>query len=321
MKKIFTLISMAFVAMSVNAQTESYTANLEDFNAMEVTLNKTENVTVVAYAGKFYKYADPEKNEVTISEATWAKGNRGDISFDYIYESTKSAVPFITVDVEAFENGNTGKTNYRPAYTYYNPDGSAGLPQNGPYVKLTAKKDGMFKVGFWINKNGGRSLYLVRESDKKTLTWSADASQTEYKIEGYVQSCEEWVDEAAGTKKMVYFTSIPVTETYEVGYKDYANVPDGKTVDQTTKEKWGYFVFDAKQGETYWIFGNNWQFGFNGYEFTPGASQKDYTPAAIEAVKNVQPKADGAIYNLAGQKVDKSFKGIVLKNGKKMIQK
>ena len=31
--------------------------------------------------------------------------------------------------------------------------------------------------------------------------------------------------------------------------------------------------------------------------------------------------ANGAIYNLAGQKVDKSFKGVVIQNGKKMIQK
>ena len=47
----------------------------------------------------------------------------------------------------------------------------------------------------------------------------------------------------------------------------------------------------------------------------------DQPSPAIEAVKNVQPKADGAIYNLAGQKVDKSFKGIVLKNGKKVVIK
>ena len=29
--------------------------------------------------------------------------------------------------------------------------------------------------------------------------------------------------------------------------------------------------------------------------------------------------ADGAIYNLAGQKVDASYKGIVIQNGKKRI--
>ena len=321
MKKIFTLIGMALVAMSVNAQeavTESYPVNVDDFNAEEVTLNKTENVTVVANAGKIYKYLDPEVKEVTILDGAWAKANRGDISFDYVYESTKSAVPFITVDVEEFINSNTDKTNYRPIYTYYKPDGSVGLPKNGPYVKLTVKKAGMFKIGFWINKNGGRSLYLVKESDKKALVWNADPSKTEYKIEGYVQSCEEWVDEAAGTKKMVFFNSIPVDENYEVGDKAYQNVPDGKTVDQTTKDKWGWFVFDAVEGETYWIFGSNWQFGFNGYEFTPGASQHDYT--GIKDVKTANT-VNAAMYNLAGQKVDAGFKGMVIQNGRKFMNK
>ena len=40
---------------------------------------------------------------------------------------------------------------------------------------------------------------------------------------------------------------------------------------------------------------------------------------AIETVK--QAVNEGVIYNLAGQKVDANFKGVVIKNGKKMIQK
>ena len=40
---------------------------------------------------------------------------------------------------------------------------------------------------------------------------------------------------------------------------------------------------------------------------------------AIQTVK--QNVEDGVIYNLAGQKVDANFKGVVIKNGKKMIQK
>ena len=39
---------------------------------------------------------------------------------------------------------------------------------------------------------------------------------------------------------------------------------------------------------------------------------------AIKSVKAA--KADGAIYNLAGQKVNASYKGVVIKNGKKYIQ-
>ena len=43
---------------------------------------------------------------------------------------------------------------------------------------------------------------------------------------------------------------------------------------------------------------------------------------AIEAVETVAEKTtNGAIYNIAGQKVDASYKGLVIKNGKKFIQK
>ncbi len=45
-------------------------------------------------------------------------------------------------------------------------------------------------------------------------------------------------------------------------------------------------------------------------------------PTGIQNVKAADVKsANGAIYNLAGQKVNESYKGIVIKNGKKYIQK
>ena len=46
----------------------------------------------------------------------------------------------------------------------------------------------------------------------------------------------------------------------------------------------------------------------------------DESTTGISTVKTVRVD-DGAIYNLAGQKVDKSYKGVVIMNGKKMIQK
>ena len=47
-----------------------------------------------------------------------------------------------------------------------------------------------------------------------------------------------------------------------------------------------------------------------------GSSARGGT-TAIDAVKAAD--ADGIIYNLAGQKVDASYKGIVIQNGKKRI--
>ena len=44
-------------------------------------------------------------------------------------------------------------------------------------------------------------------------------------------------------------------------------------------------------------------------------------PTGIESVKAAAAKADSAIYNLAGQKVNNDFKGIAIQNGKKVILK
>ena len=41
----------------------------------------------------------------------------------------------------------------------------------------------------------------------------------------------------------------------------------------------------------------------------------------IKGVKNVENAAKGALYNLAGQKVGKNYKGVVVKDGKKFLQK
>ena len=46
---------------------------------------------------------------------------------------------------------------------------------------------------------------------------------------------------------------------------------------------------------------------------------KDATPTSV---KKVELSAnESAIYNLAGQKVDASYKGVIIKNGKKFINK
>jgi len=51
-------------------------------------------------------------------------------------------------------------------------------------------------------------------------------------------------------------------------------------------------------------------------------SYNDYqVPTAIMTIKAEPANKEGVMYNLAGQKVDKSYKGVVIMNGKKMVQK
>lgn len=45
------------------------------------------------------------------------------------------------------------------------------------------------------------------------------------------------------------------------------------------------------------------------------------TPTAISQISSKPSQSENAVYNLAGQQVGKSYKGIVIKNGKKYVQK
>jgi hypothetical protein len=110
-----------------------------------------------------------------------------------------------------------------------------------------------------------------------------------------------------GTETAFEFTDAVTTET--------------KSVNILNSRKFIWFVFDAEPGETYYVFGNNWQVGFQGVKFYKGKSIKDYIPSGINTIKAFEQNADTPIYNLSGQKVDKSYKGIVIQNGRKFVNK
>ena len=60
--------------------------------------------------------------------------------------------------------------------------------------------------------------------------------------------------------------------------------------------------------------------GTDNFYFKIGAGTSPYTPSGISSVVN-DKKASNVIYNLAGQRVSKDYKGIVIKNGAKYIAK
>lgn len=103
-------------------------------------------------------------------------------------------------------------------------------------------------------------------------------------------------------------------------YPGIANVIEftlkgGKDVTSQDDEGNSTTTFDAK--DTYYTFQKYSGTGnimISSIEFTPINATGISTINAAEKVSN------GAIYNLAGQKVGKDFKGLVIKNGKKMIQ-
>ena len=90
----------------------------------------------------------------------------------------------------------------------------------------------------------------------------------------------------------------------------------GKDVTSQDDEGNSTTTFDAK--DTYYTFQKYSGTGnilISSIEFTP------VDASGISTINAVDKASNGAIYNLAGQKVANDFKGLVIKNGKKMIQK
>ena len=336
MKKIFTLISAALVAATVGAQeAETFSAVVTDgdgnpaieehFAAInvggvedKVEIQATTSVKLEARAGQAIKEIDSEGNVLEWGAPEWQLKNRGDINFWWIQGG---GVPFVGYGVEEIITDGEPTGNYRATYTYYTPDGLSGLPVNGEYVTLTPDKDGKFKVGFWANKGNSRELWIVKGSDKLPLV-----AGTDFHVEGYCNGITE-------DGVMKYLDDIPVVEVVNaetgevvnrniIGSAEYdkGDIDDDgnpKYFNMQNQPKFGYLFFDGKANETYYIFGQNWQFGFQGFEFTPEAGQA----TGITEVKTDSFNATAPIFNLAGQKVSNSYKGVVIQSGKKFIQK
>ena len=76
----------------------------------------------------------------------------------------------------------------------------------------------------------------------------------------------------------------------------------------------GIVTFNVAAGGTYYVLAAGTRLGFFGFKYTIG------TGTGISSVNAAAAKKDGKTYNMAGQEVSSSAKGIVIKNGKKSVK-
>ena len=347
MKKIFTLISVALVAMGVNAQTESYSAITNSALSSEyaavvgsngVATNvsngsskvnfSTTNVTVEAVGssdpadlagggqditiGNLISEADHTYELVSINstkDIKWEAKNQGDIDFWYVAGTGTPAVSMVAEEI--FSDG-TGTGTYRVKVTAFDP-ATGGEPASGLYYKITTAVDGALKVGIWANK-GNRTTFLVDGETKQAIP---------YLVEGYINGQNYSEDDVTAGKataeqvgKKKWLTNDEIVALRSASNSEWV-------IGAGNQNFWGNVIIDAKAGKTYWLFQGNSQIGFQGYTFAPGKTKEELV-TGIESVKVVAAadnNVDAPIYNLAGQKVSKNYKGVVVQNGKKFVQK
>lgn len=143
MKKIFTLISMALMAMGVNAQTESY--------AVPEEFTPTSNQVVEATASVKLEYGN---------DSGWKKSGRPG-------ESDPKFEEFPYYVVGADNPKSSANKNFTPGNT-------ATLPAVGTTYSFTPSQDGSLEVA--VKLNSGKNFYIAGVSD--AYNYSGDAVLT-----------------------------------------------------------------------------------------------------------------------------------------------
>ena len=263
MKKIFTLISMAFMAMSANAQ-DVYNAIVDgklntEFAAVAgenggVANNTADGKSIVSFTvGKATVTAVggtiPAKDEtiggaaqqIVPGAAIEGKENTyevaqvnawNDISWglknqgdiDFWY-ITGTGNPYVNLLCKQnSKDGELVEGSYSAEYVYYEPDGSKGLPITGLYYKFTASAPGAFKVKVWANK-GNRQTFVVNAKTMKAERLLAS---------GYING----VNGADGKKMMLSVAQVDsVHHAYIYGNYEKAVAAGEKTAEELAEMK------------------------------------------------------------------------------------
>jgi hypothetical protein len=211
-------------------------------------------------------------------------------------EKPDPATPITSVDGITLTYANNG--TWKAAKKYNNKaDADFGwyTEGNGVNGKFT---EGTVPTGCFYS-------FATTKAGKLTLGVVANAAKSIFVVK---QGADEYKPlEASAIKVMA-------TADTELTLGDNAN-SNGDMVPNSLSEKiYGTISFDVVANETYHVVLTGSKLGFFGFKFA-----EDVT--AIESVTAAKAAKADALYNLAGQRVGKNYKGIVIENGVKKVQK
>lgn len=319
MKKIFTLISVALVAMSgyaqevwkaadydlSNATIETLTANIYGAgtaDAPDVTVPgtlktsmikaSTDNITLTAVSTP-----NGDKTINTGADAWQLKGSETGNDALIVDGCNPQFAKYLMGqgNPEAthweFDEETDNGTAHRVYGTYWEPGND--MPAKGLYLRFDAKNAGSLKVAIYGNKNGNPT-YIVDASTKQPLAPSTVDVAIFYQNTGFsYDGGEHFLNVGKQADDYVLQHTNGITQNRPV---------------------LGYVTFPVEAGKSYYMFNTKSQIGLYGFEFTPGSN-------GIAAIATDAAAKKGVRYNMAGQQVDASYKGLVIENGKKFVVK
>ena len=315
MKKLFTFAAMVAITMSASAQTESAfldAAALLGADAAEnpVSVNaetefcSTSNVTMKAAWGDTYKI-------VSLTAETDA--------------ANKVIIDGVTYDMPT---GIQGQTNPKPS------DLKHGGQNSGAVFKFDVKADGVLYV---FGKLSGNKSYYVWEGDVA----NAQGQPVAFTMKAQPVDGGDPVGYTLPGDDLGYYV---IGKGYDNGtamataswcVDVYKGLTWGADINPTNTwgSTWtggnalGVIAFPVyKQAETYFVNACGSKITCNGFVFVPGTTTIGNISFAGAGTGINGITVDGAdnanapVFNLAGQRVSKDAKGILIQNGKKFIK-
>lgn len=328
MKKIFTLISVAFMAISANAQ-EQYLAIDSDGNIASEFTNATQDATgnlIVTIQGEHMTFrgvssaqpTDIESDDPNLSwtDKTWPAENWGNAEWkafnknqkiwhwkdgvktdsqdDQVTDFTFRAICGTGNPVTGFvsepviTDGNFAG-KYRAKYDDYYFDPATSTAAPARGEYFEFTSDADGMLKIGFGIASGDKRYVYLVEKATVRTFAP----SEYKVEGYVQGC----DNIDGTP--MWIPSIKVNDDYTIGDSEFnQSYKDGAltSVDQVPKVKFAWIVFDVKAGNTYMLFTPTSQIAFRDYTFKVNETVANYTaddkgpaaPGVVTSIKNLK---------------------------------
>ena len=151
------------------------------------------------------------------------------------------------------------------------------------------------------SSKGDEVLYSNDASLENSVNYASDGTTNRNEIRAHSGTdvfAASIKEAAAAVDKVVYFLApIADYDIYWTPFKNERMVSAGQF--------YLYALPTAGEARIVWLDG----------------SEEDQIVTGINTIENKKAVVDGVIYNLAGQKVDGNYKGVVIKNGQKFIQK
>ncbi|MBR2244786.1 MAG: hypothetical protein IJ888_08695 [Prevotella sp.] len=250
-------------------------------NALDDT-NTQYNTNGVALSLWAQKGATPSRTNVVVYKAIADEGGE---------ETTENKIVFTEAKSAGQLDGVTFGTGFVLTVTDKVEGGKISIDSNKQYFGTVENWD---KYEFRL-KTGGKS----DSKNALKLTIPAAGSLT----------IAMRSSSSSATRNVVFTQGSTELKSFEV--KD-ANCTKGTIEGVSDKTVFNYYTIDNVAAGDINI---TYDGGTNFYAFILKTATGIYTIDSTKVINN------GAIYNLAGQKVNENYKGIVIKNGKKYIQK